>query len=104
MQYGMSPGRRWRLIGGDEVVEAVLKPINARQPVKGEQEPDAECDRQSSVDRRRAPVAASSLSVGSSGFDGPSCPLALLYAQAGRGGNAGLLIRHHRHAMVTVER
>ncbi len=28
-------------IGGDEVVEAILKPTNAGQPVKGEREPDA---------------------------------------------------------------
>ncbi len=91
-------------IDGDEVVEAILKPTNAGQPVKGEREPDAERDRQRSVDRRRAPIAAPGLSTGFPGFDGPSRPLALLYAQAGRGGDAGLLIRHHRHAAVAVER
>ena len=38
------------------------------------------------------------------GLDRPGGASALLHAEASRGGGAGLLVGHHRHAVVSVER
>jgi hypothetical protein len=38
------------------------------------------------------------------GLDRPGGAFALLHAEASRSGGAGLLVGHHRHAVVSVER
>jgi hypothetical protein len=38
------------------------------------------------------------------GLDCPGGAFALLHAEASRGGDTGLLVGHHRHAVVSVER
>ena len=91
-------------VSGDEIVGAFLGPPQAGKPVEGERELQTERDRQGSVDRARPPPSASGLVGNIAGLDCPGGAFALLYAEAGRGRDAGRLVRHHRHAVVSVER
>ena len=91
-------------VGGDEIVGAFLGPLHAGKPVEGERELQTERDCQGSVDRACSPPSAPGLAGSIAGLDRPGDAFALLHTEAGRGGGAGLLVRHHRHAVVSVER
>jgi hypothetical protein len=91
-------------VGGDEIVGLFLGPPQAGKPIEGERELQTEGDRQRSVDRTRSPPSAPGPAGSIAGLDCPGGAFALLYAETGRGGNAGFLVRHHRHAVVSVER
>jgi hypothetical protein len=91
-------------VGGDEIVGAFLGPPQAGKPVEKERELQTECDRQGSVDRTRSPPSASGLAGSIARLDCPGSAFTLLHAESGRGGDSRLLVRHHRHAVVSVER
>jgi hypothetical protein len=91
-------------VGSDEIVGVFLGPPHSGKLVEGERELQTEGDRQGSVDRARSPPSAPGAAGSIAGLDGPGGAFALLHAEAGRGGDAGLLVRHHRHAVVSVER
>jgi hypothetical protein len=91
-------------VGGYEIVDAFLGSPQAGKPVEGERELQTDGDRQGSVDRARSPPSAPGLVGSIAGLDRPGGAFALLHAESGRDGDAGLLVRHHRHAVVSVER
>jgi hypothetical protein len=90
--------RQLAAVGGDPVVCEILQPANRGQLVEGVRQPSAEGDLQRDIDSFGPSVT---LTVGR---NGPHVRLALLDAQSDRGRDAWLLVRHRRHAAVSVER
>ena len=90
------------------IASASLSPIGAFLGPPHAGKPGESGSFRSSASAREA-LSAPAPSIGAgagsiAGLDRPGGASALLHAEASRGGGAGLLVRHHRHAVVSVER
>ena len=81
---------------GDQPVQPILQPANARQCVQPEGKLRIECIAQRGVDGSRAAMATTA------GFDSPGCRRALLLRHASLTPGHLILARADRHAVLTV--